>query len=271
MNNHTAVIGFPVDHSISPSIHNFWIQEEGLKVGNYQKISLKQEEVKSFFEKCLNENYRGLNVTVPYKEIAFELCHSTSQTATKLRAVNTIIFENNKIIGDNTDPIGFKNSLSNKNKVQYVEDKKVLVLGAGGSARSIIYQLNLMGANIINSNRTEEKSSKIKKDLNISLEFCDIMDLPSILGELDCIINTTSLGIGGKDNDLIDFNLLKDNSYVYDLLYNPKKTKFLINAEKEGHNIQNGLRMLIFQAAASFEIWHGVAPKINDKLIESLE
>ena len=142
----------------------------------------------------------------------------------------------NKIIGDNTDPIGFKNSISSNNQVKYIENKKALVIGAGGSARSIIYQLQLMGANVVNANRTESKSEKIKKSLNINFDICSLQDIPVILKEIDFVVNTTSLGIDGTNNTFVDFDLLKENSYVYDLIYNPKRTPFLMNAEQKGHH-----------------------------------
>jgi shikimate dehydrogenase len=271
MSNHTAVIGQPIEHSVSPKIHNFWIKENGIKVGEYKKISLNKEDVKSFLEKCMSENYKGLNVTVPHKELVFELCDQTSPIAEKLQAINTVIFSENKIIGDNTDPIGFKNSISSNNQAKYIENKKALVIGAGGSARSIIYQLQMMGANVINANRTENKSEKIKRSLNISFDICSLQDIPSILKEIDFVVNTTSLGIDGTQNNLVDFDLLKEKSYVYDLIYNPKRTPFLMKAEQKGHQVQNGLQMLILQAAASFKIWHGIEPQISDQLIKSLE
>ena len=145
------------------------------------------------------------------------------------------------------------------------------MIGAGGSARSIIYQLQLMGANVVNANRTESKSEKIKKSLNINFDICSLQDIPVILKEIDFVVNTTSLGINGTNNNLVDFDLLKENSYVYDLIYNPKRTPFLMNAEQKGHQVQNGLQMLILQAAASFKIWHGIEPQISDQLIKSLE
>ena len=145
------------------------------------------------------------------------------------------------------------------------------MIGAGGSARSIIYQLQMMGANVINANRTENKSEKIKKSLNINFDICSLQDIPSILKEIDFVVNTTSLGIDGTKNNLVDFDLLKEKSYVYDLIYNPKRTPFLMNAEQKGHQVQNGLQMLILQAAASFKIWHGIEPQISDQLIKSLE
>ena len=271
MSNHTAVIGQPIEHSVSPKIHNFWIKENELKVGEYKKISLSKEDVKSFLDKCMVENYKGLNITVPHKELAFELCDQTSPMAKKLQAINTITFSENKILGDNTDPIGFKNSISPNNQVKYIENKKALVIGAGGSARSIIYQLQLMGAHVVNANRTEKKSEKIKENLGIKFDICSLQDIHSILKEIDFVVNTTSLGIDGSNNNLVDFDLLKENSYVYDLIYNPKRTPFLMNAEQKGHQVQNGLKMLIFQAAASFKIWHGVEPQVSDQLIKSLE
>ena len=271
MSNKTAVIGHPIEHSISPKIHNFWIREHKIKISEYKKISLKKEDVKSFFEKCMAENYRGLNVTVPHKELAFELCDQVSTIATKLQAVNTITFSENKIIGDNTDLVGFKNSISSNNIKSHIENKKTLVIGAGGSARSIIYQLKLLGAHIVNANRTENNSLKIKEDLKINFDLCSLQDIPLVLKNTDFVINTTSLGIDGTDNDLVDFDLLKESSYVYDLIYNPKKTHFLKQAEQKGHQIQNGLKMLIFQAAASFKIWHGIEPTLSDQLINSLD
>ena len=271
MSNHTAVIGQPIEHSISPKIHNFWIKENRIEVGEYKKILLNKEDVKSFLEKCMAENYKGLNVTIPYKELAFKLCDLVSPTAKKLQAVNTITFSENKIIGDNTDPIGFKNSISSNNQIKYIENKTALVIGAGGSARSIIYQLQLMGSKIVNANRTKSKSEKIKNNLNINFDICSLQDISSILKEIDFVVNTTSLGINETDNNLVDFDLLKENSYVYDLIYNPKKTSFLMNAEQRGHQVQNGLKMLIFQAAASFKIWHNIEPQVSDQLIKTLE
>ena len=135
----TAVIGFPVDHSLSPIIHNYWIKELGLDIKPYDKINVNPNKFEEQINNLKIEGYGGLNVTVPLKELAFNISDETSDVSKKLRSVNTLSLNSEKIDGDNTDAVGFINSLDEKTIEKNITNKKTLVLGAGGSARSVGY------------------------------------------------------------------------------------------------------------------------------------
>ena len=126
----TAVIGDPIDHSLSPKIHNYWIEKERIDVGPYKKINVKKENFIRDVDRLIEDGYHGLNVTVPLKEDAYKYCNNTSDVARALKAVNTLIINKDGVYGDNTDPIGFEKSIANKS----LNNKLCLVLGAGGSA-----------------------------------------------------------------------------------------------------------------------------------------
>ena len=124
----TAVIGDPIDHSLSPKIHKHWIERERIDVAAYQKINIKKENFSSDVDRLIEEGYSGLNVTVPLKEDAYKYCDNTSEVAKTLKAVNTLIINNDGVYGDNTDPIGFEKSIANRG----LNNNLCLVLGAGG-------------------------------------------------------------------------------------------------------------------------------------------
>ena len=144
----TAVIGNPIKHSLSPQIHNYWIKQNQLEIEEYKKIEINLLSSKVEIKKLLDNDFGGLNVTMPLKEIAYEICDSLTETSKKLKAVNTITHKNNLISGDNTDPEGFTKSIAEKIKTKNIVGKNVLVIGAGGSARSIVYALDKMQAKI---------------------------------------------------------------------------------------------------------------------------
>ena len=145
----TAVIGFPVDHSLSPIIHNHWIKELALDIKPYEKLNV---DPNTFVEQMNNlkaEGFGGINVTVPLKELAFNISDETSSVSKKLKSVNTLSLNSEKIDGDNTDAVGFINSLDEKTIENNITNKKTLVLGAGGSARSVVYALNELGGHCL--------------------------------------------------------------------------------------------------------------------------
>jgi shikimate dehydrogenase len=263
----TAVIGDPIDHSLSPKIHNHWIEREGVDSDTYQKINVKKENFDEDVGRLIEEGYSGLNVTVPLKEDAYKYCHKTSVVAGTLKAVNTLIVNEDGVYGENTDPAGFQKSIVNRN----LGSKQCLVLGAGGSARAVVFALKQMRCEIGIFNRTREKVELLCDDLGVEATILTESSLNEFVGSSSLVVNTTSLGQQKNEaNNLINFNNLKPSTHVYDLIYNPSKTTFLQRAEKNGCTVQNGLEMLINQAAQSFNLWHNKIPAIDKDLMLAL-
>ncbi len=268
----TAVIGFPVDHSLSPAIHNYWIKELGLDIKPYEKINVNPNTFEEQINSLKQDGFGGLNVTVPLKEIAFNISDETSGVSKKLRSANTLTLGSDKINGDNTDAAGFINSLDKKTIEENIANKKTLVLGAGGSARSVVYALNQLGGHVRIFNRTTEKAQILLNDLSINSSPIGTEELDDYANSSSFIVNTTSLGQkAGEQNNILSFENIKTETFIYDLIYNPKRSSFLEKAEAKGLKVQNGLRMLIEQAACSFQIWHEIKVDVSDELISLLE
>ena len=268
----TAVIGFPVDHSLSPIIHNYWIKELGLDIKPYEKINVDPNKFEEQINNLKAEGYGGLNVTVPLKELAFSISDETSGISKKLKSVNTLSLNFEKIDGDNTDAVGFINSLDEKTIENNITNKKTLVLGAGGSARSVVYALNELGGHVRLFNRTLEKAEILLDDLSINSSPVGAEELDDYANSSSFIVNTTSLGQKeGERNNILSFENIGMETFIYDLIYNPKRSSFLEQAEAKGLKVQNGLRMLIEQAACSFQIWHEIKVGVSDELMSLLE
>ena len=145
------------------------------------------------------------------------------------------------------------------------------MLGAGGAARAAVCALSNLSGDIFICNRTLEKALKIQQDLGIQSEVVEQENLSTVIGEISFIVNTTSLGLGDTENTTVDFTQANPQAFVYDLIYNPKLTKFLSAAKERNLGFQNGIKMLIEQAAESFKIWHNIHPKNSDELMNVLE
>ena len=254
------VIGNPIDHSLSPKIHNYWIKKFNLKA-EYSKKNLKKEEISDIINEIRKENINGINITVPFKKTVLPFLDELTPLAKSAQSVNTIFKKDGKIFGDNTDVSGFEQAIEH---IKYkIKNKKILILGAGGVVPSIILALKRLGvSNIFISNRTIEKAYEIKKthkELEI-IEWNKMVDF-------DVIINATSLGL--KKNDIIslDFDGLKKGKLFYDVIYNPIKTNFLLKGEELGNQIENGKMMFIYQARLAFKIWHNILPEVDDELL----
>jgi shikimate dehydrogenase len=268
----TAVIGFPVDHSLSPIIHNHWIKELGLDIKPYEKINVDPNKFEEQINNLKAEGYGGLNVTVPLKELAFSISDETSSVSKKLKSVNTLSLNFEKIDGDNTDAVGFINSLDEKTIENNITNKKTLVLGAGGSARSVVYALNELGGHVRLFNRTLEKAQILLDDLSINSSPVGAEELDDYANSSSFIVNTTSLGQkAGEHNNILRFENIEMETFIYDLIYNPKRSSFLEQAEVKGLKVQNGLRMLIEQAACSFQIWHEIKVGVSEEIMSLLE
>ena len=268
----TAVIGFPVDHSLSPIIHNHWIKELALDIKPYEKLNVDPNMFEEQMNNLKAEGFGGINVTVPLKELAFNISDETSNVSKKLRSANTLTLSSDKINADNTDAVGFINSLDKKTIEENITNKKTLVLGAGGSARSVVHALNELGSQVRLFNRTPEKAAILLNDLSINSSPVSTEELDDYANSSSFIVNTTSLGQkAGERNNILSFENIEMETFIYDLIYNPKRSSFLEQAEAKGLKVQNGLRMLIEQAAGSFKIWHEIKVDVSNELISLLE
>ena len=258
------VIGNPIEHSLSPKLHNHWIKNNNINA-IYEKQKLNKDDIESVILKVREKKIQGINVTVPFKKIVIPFLDQLSSEAKNTQSVNTIYLNNNKVFGHNTDIIGFE--LSIKYLGFNIKNKKILVLGAGGVVPSIIFALNKMQASeIIITNRTKENAEKLK-DLFDYIKIVDWGYVP----EFDLIINATSLGLNENDEINLDFSKVGQNKLFYDVIYNPHETNFLKIGKKLGNKIENGKSMFIYQASAAFNLWHGVNPELNNETLKLLD
>ena len=252
------VIGNPIDHSLSPKLHNYWIKKNKID-GIYDKKLLNEGDVKNIISQFRKGEIDGINVTVPFKKLVIPFVDELTTEANESQSVNTIYKEKGKVIGHNTDIAGFELGL--RSIKQDVKDKKIFILGAGGVVSSIILALKKMKVSkIILSNRTRQKAEDLKKSFS-DLELINWGETP----EFDMIINATNLGLNKEDRIELDFNKIGRNKLFYDVIYNPNKTNFLLKGEELGNQIENGKMMFIYQAQMAFKIWLNIMPKIHNK------
>ena len=258
------VVGNPVEHSLSPKLHNYWLSSNKIEA-IYGKLQAYDDDLKELCSNIKNGQINGLNITVPFKKKIIPHLDLLSGHALRTQSVNTVCLNNGNVTGYNTDIDGFELSLE---KLEYdVSNKKVMILGAGGVVPSIIYALKKLNApQIYLSNRTKEKAQILKK-LFDGIEVIDWGMLP----DFDMIINATSIGLKENDKFGIDFSKAENNKLFFDVIYNPFNTDFSKAGNKPGNIIENGLNMFLFQAQKAFSIWHNIEPKIDQKVIKFLE
>jgi len=264
MKKNFLVIGNPIDHSLSPKLHNYWIKKYKIDAV-YEKKLLNNNEIEDLIFNVREEKFHGINVTVPFKKMVIPFLDELSEEAKISQSVNTIYKKDNKIMGDNTDIEGFKLSLEKTG--QEIKNKKALILGAGGVVPSIIIALKKMQIKkIYLSNRTELKAVELEKSFQ-EIEIIKWGDIP----DFDIIINATSIGLQKKDEINIDYQQIGKNKFFYDVIYNPPETNFLKNAKKNGGITKNGKMMFIYQAQKAFLIWHNVTPEIDNETVKLLD
>ena len=258
------VIGNPIDHTLSPKLHNHWIKEKNINA-TYDKKKLDENDLKKIISDVREKKINGINVTVPFKKLVIPFLDELSIEANETKSVNTIYLNDNKIIGHNTDIAGFE--LAIKYSKYDLTNKEILILGAGGVVSSIIFSLKKMRVSKITiSNRTKKKAEDLKnlfKDLNI----VDWGNIPNF----DVIINATSIGLNEEEEIKLDYSKIGSNKLFYDVIYNPTETNFLKKAKASGNRTENGKMMFIYQAHQAFTIWHKLMPKIDDEVIKLVE
>tara|TARA_B100001250_G_C19743202_1_gene764021 strand:- start:226 stop:1023 length:798 start_codon:yes stop_codon:yes gene_type:complete len=257
------VIGNPIDHSLSPKLHNYWFKKSGINA-IYEKKLLKEEELENIIIKFKKDEIHGINVTLPFKKSIIPFLDKLTPESEKSQSVNTIYKENNLIIGHNTDIAGFELGL--RHAKFDVKGKKVFILGSGGVVSSIIMALKKMEVSkILLSNRTKKKAEDLKNIFK-ELEIINWGEIPTF----DMIINATSIGLKNEDEIKIDYSSLGTNKFFYDVIYNPRETTFLKRAKLFGNRVENGKMMFIYQAHQAFTIWHKSMPKIDEETIKLL-
>lgn len=267
-----CVIGHPVSHSRSPMIHGYWLKTYGLE-GAYGREDVTPTDFKPFITTRFRETYVGANITLPHKEEIFKLVDHALPRAQKLKAANTIWFENGKLIGDNTDSFGFLANLDQTSSGWDRNLRKAVVLGAGGASASIIAALMERGASeIVLINRSEEKARAMAErfpDAPIRVQSLDAMQ--TALDKADVLVNTTSLGMVGQPDLVLDLQALPISALVTDIVYVPLETNILKRARERGNVTVDGLGMLLHQARPGFERWFGKAPEVTDDLRRIIE
>lgn len=269
-----GIIGYPVKHSLSPVMHNAAFQ--ALEVdATYKLFPLAENELDDFFQKLREKTSPvfGLNVTVPYKEKILPYLDTLAPLAQRIGAVNTIVInKERKLTGYNTDAPGF---LAHLSELKFnLHDKRITILGAGGSARAILVALCLIPErpqSIRLYNRTSSRTDELLKSIGSRVDVSIVEPVSSIddlnIELADLLINTTSLGMKEGDPCVVDEHLLHSNILVYDLIYNPKETVLLKMAKAKEAQIANGLGMLFYQGVLAFQHWAGIPLRDETKNI----
>ena len=261
-----AVIGYPVKHSLSPRLHNYWLKKYNIK-GEYTAIEVLPENLSEFIKSLDKNGFCGVNVTIPHKELVILMLDEVEDMARTIGAVNTVIVKDGKLLGKNTDAYGFAENI----KPYIIGKRKAVVLGAGGASKAVIFALQILGfKEIIITNRTKERAEELvlsyQRTLVSSLTIADWNDRHKILENVDLLVNTTSLGMIDKEPLGIDLSLLPKTALVTDIVYSPLITQLLAQAMERGNPTVDGLGMLLHQAVPAFEAWFGVKPEVTEDL-----
>ncbi|WP_288191897.1 shikimate dehydrogenase [uncultured Phyllobacterium sp.] len=259
------VTGYPIRHSRSPLIHGYWLRQFGLD-GSYRAVEVAPDAFAAFIHTLNDNGFVGGNVTIPHKEVAFSLCGKRDSAAEEIGAVNTLWFENGILHGGNTDAYGFLANLDSLSP-GWSERKSALVLGAGGASRAVIFALKQRGFTDIGIvNRTVERAQELADRFGISGGAHGWDAVPELLKGASLIVNTTSLGMSGKDELVIDLTEANSDALVTDIVYVPLETPLLRAARFRGLETADGLGMLLHQAVPGFEHWFGKRPDVTAEL-----
>ena len=256
-----GVLGDPVSHSLSPVMHNAAFKATGMDC-EYHAFRVDQDNLEIALQGARALGFGGLNLTIPLKEKALDIVDAT-ELAKKIGAVNTVDFRDG-ITGYNTDGIGAIMALSHSGIK--VKDKKVLLLGAGGAARAIAFQLSKDGANLTIANRSIERAKSIARDVRKvgKVHVSDFKDLKDLVQDCSILINSTSVGMYPKTSEtLVTSDMMRRDLTVFDIVYNPQENILLREARKAGAKAIDGVMMLVFQGAEAFKIWTGISPPVD--------
>lgn len=262
-----AVVGFPISHSYSPLIHRLFAEQTGENL-TYSRLAAKPEEFHRIVRRFATDGGRGLNVTVPHKEAAFELAEEIGFEAERAGAVNTLSFtDNGRIRGDNTDGIGFQRDIERNHGIS-LRGKRTLVLGAGGAARGVVAALlEVQPSELVLANRTVQRATDLLDILGAPANF-STCPLPALSNyqPFEVVVNATSVGLHAIGLPFPP-SCISEETFAYDLVYSPQRTPFVDWARRHGAGkAVQGWGMLVEQAGESFAIWRGVRPDTSPVL-----
>jgi shikimate dehydrogenase len=265
-----CVIGWPVRHSRSPLIHGHWIEQHGLDAA-YRREEVAPEQFGDFIARLSERGYVGANITIPHKEAALAMSEPDDR-ARAVGAANTLWYDRGRLLSTNTDVEGFAANLDACVPGWEQRASEAVVLGAGGSARAIVYALIERGVGKINVvNRTPERSEALRARFGSAVQPANPSALPHLLSRAGLLVNTTSLGMGGQPPLAIDLAPLPNSAVVADLVYAPLETPLLAAARARGLPTADGLGMLLHQAVRGFQLWFGVRPEVTPQLRARIE
>jgi shikimate dehydrogenase len=264
-----CVIGWPVTHSRSPLIHNYWIKQHGL-AGEYTREGVPPEKFADFLRDLAKHGYAGANITIPHKEAALALSEPDGR-AKAIGAANTLWLDNGKLKSTNTDVEGFVGNLDAA-APGWQCGKRALVLGSGGSARAVVFGLLERGiAEIHVANRTRARAEALRERFGERVRPVDWSAVPDLLTQADVLVNSTSLGMKGQPPLEVDLAPLPAGAVVTDLVYVPLATPLLAAAKARGLRTADGLGTLLHQAVRAFSLWFGVKPQVTPELRAVIE
>jgi shikimate dehydrogenase len=265
-----CVVGWPVKHSRSPLIHNYWIKQYKL-AAEYRTEAVPPEEVQDFFATLAEHGYVGCNVTLPHKEAAL----AASEPDDRARAVgasNTLWYDGGRLFSTNTDVEGFTANLDAVVPDWDLGLDEAVVLGAGGSARAVVYGLIERECGRVHVvNRTPERATALAARFGEAVQPANWSALPHLLARAGLLVNTTSLGMAGQPPLDLDLEPLRSGAVVADLVYAPLETALLAGARARGHPTADGLGMLLHQAVRGFQLWFGERPEVTPELRALIE
>ena len=263
-----GVFGHPISHSLSPVMHNAAIRALNIDY-IYVPFHVLPEDLSKSVEGIRSMQIAGVNVTLPHKESIIEYLDEVSDRSKQIKSVNTVINVGGRLKGDTTDGDGFARSA--EAVWGKLDGCKATILGAGGSAKAVAFALARIGCEIVIANRTHQRAVQLAECLGMAFETgtfrvaqIDDQALEDEIAKADLLVNTTSVGMRPDvDGIPISPELLRRGLMVYDLIYNPAKTRLIVEAEKRGASAVNGLKMLAYQGAMSFEMWTGIEAPVD--------
>jgi len=261
-----CVIGWPIGHSRSPLIHGYWLKQLGID-GSYTRQPVEPSALPAFIHGLASSSYVGCNVTIPHKESVFNLVAPADESTQRLGAVNTVFLRDGRVLGTNTDGEGFINSLKQGAPQLNLDNRRAVVLGAGGASLAVVNAILEQGASeVAVANRTREKAEQLRQRFGPRVIAADWNALSAQLAESSLLVNTTSLGMKGQPELDLDLSRLPHEAVVTDIVYTPLRTRLLRDADRRGNKIVEGLGMLLHQAVRGFSLWFGTTPQVTPEL-----
>jgi shikimate dehydrogenase len=263
-----GVMGWPIAHSRSPRLHGFWLDSLDID-GAYLPLAVRPEDLPTALAALGPLGFQGVNLTLPHKEAALDICDRVDEIARRIGAVNTIIRDpGGGLRGTNTDAFGFIENI-HAGAAWTPSDGPAMVIGAGGAARAVVAALIDAGVPEIRlANRTAARAEALARDLEGPVSVVDLADAESALADALLLVNTTSLGMAGQPPLDLALDRLPETAVVNDIVYVPLETDLLARARARGNPVVDGLGMLLHQARPGFEAWFGTRPEVTPELRE---